>query len=77
MSLEQIKEATATDPILSKVAQLVQSGEWQSVNNNEELKPYANVRDELSVGAEANIILRGTKIVLPRSLIKQAVDILQ
>ena len=44
--------------------------------DNDIVKPYKSVKDELTVTSE-NIILRGTRIVIPESLQKKAIEVAQ
>ena len=40
-----------------------------------QLKQFINVKEELTVNAESNLILRGSRIVIPTTLQQRAVDI--
>ena len=77
MSLEDIKQATKEDAVLQKLMQLIRYGNWASVKKDEkfsatdkdELALFSKVRDELTVTND--IVLRGTRIVVPRTLRQQ------
>lgn len=71
MTLEQIRLKTREDPILERVKRAIESGDW--CRDDETLKPFNVVKDELAV--YNGLLLRGTRIVLPRSLQSQAVDL--
>ena len=47
VNVKQIRQWTDRDPVLSKVRRLVQEG-WET-NNDEQLRPYQNQKEELSV----------------------------
>lgn len=63
MSREEIAEATRHDPALIKVTGAILSGTW---NNDPDIADFVRVRNELSV--KNDIVLRGTRIVMPSSL---------
>ena len=48
VTANQIKNWTEKDPILSRVHHFVLHG-WPNIVDNEDLKPYFNRRDELSI----------------------------
>ena len=65
--LEEIRDETARDPELSSLRELIVNG-WPEKRENcpSTLHGYWNYRDELAV--ENGIILKGTRIVIPKSL---------
>ena len=75
MTLEQIQGETETDPILQKVADLVQKGNWYTVNELEDSESFDKVKHELTVTNNSRLVLRGQRIVIPKKLQQQAVDI--
>ena len=87
MTLEQIKIATKQDLTLQKLVELIQNGNWYCINTPEsldnidpnidiaDLKSFRNVKDELTVDSDSSIILRGSRIVIPRNLREQALNI--
>ena len=60
---DKLRQATNTDLVLSKVVMYTQRG-WPS-SVDDELKPYANQRQELTV--EAGCLLWGMKVIVPES----------
>ena len=68
IKLKQIEHVTMADPVLSKVAEFVLSGDWREAHGRPEFMPYIKIKDELSVNSEHNVILDGTKIVLTLAL---------
>ena len=74
MTLEELQEATQADPTLSSLMKVIRSQKWYEVEN-EDLKAFIRVKDELTVNAESNLILRGSRIVIPASLQQKAIDI--
>ena len=87
MTLEQIKIATKQDATLQKLVELIQNGNWYSINTPEfletidktidiaDLKSFRNVKDELTVDSDSSILLRGLRILIPRNLREQAQNI--
>ena len=83
MSLSEIEIATKEDVTLQKVADLVHTNNWELLNgqnippqaNMAELKRFAKVRDELTVNADASMVLRGSRIVIPAKLRTRAINI--
>ena len=65
MTLDQIKNVTKADITLQMVVSLIKSGDWRSVADNAQLRPYFNVHNELAVNTEHDILLRQSRIVLP------------
>ena len=76
ITTERIRMEIVNDPMLSQVRTLVQSGRDPSTfskSTKDAVKPYLHVWDQLSVGH--GLVLRGDRLVLPSSLIKDAIDI--
>jgi hypothetical protein len=49
---------------------------WHELNtDNDDIRKYINVRDELTINDEADIAFRGPRIVIPRSLQHRAISI--
>ena len=73
--LKQLEVETLNDRTLQRVASYITQG-WQKSRNHlsPELKPYYNLRDQLTV--VNNLILKGNKIVIPSTLIKEVKQIL-
>lgn len=64
MTADQIEQATQRDPVLSKVWHYTKNGgAWQL---NDELKPYWNRRQELSV--QGGCVTWGIRVVVPETL---------
>ena len=63
MTLTQLEQATARDPVLQRVHQSVVSGNWQQTK---ETDPFFCVKNELT--ATESLLLRGSRIVVPASL---------
>ena len=73
ITLAQVQEATGKDPDFYKLIPLIQAGNHRSCKANPELAKYAQVFQELSY--MEGIILRGHKILIPKSLQQQVIDI--
>ena len=54
---------------MQKLAQAIQTNDW----SDPAVKPYTNVKDELSVCD--GLILRGTCLILPQTLQRQAIEL--
>ena len=49
---------------------------WHELStNNDDIRKYINVCDELTINYEADIVLRGSRIVIPRSLQHRVISI--
>ena len=70
MTIEEVKEATARDPVLTRVKQSMQSGRWD--DQDPELKPYKQCVDELTLNKSEDILLKGTRLVIPAELQERA-----
>ena len=70
MTLEEIADATSEDHVLKGLRAAIKLSQW----NSDALKPYRTFKDEFTIG-KRNVILRGTKIVIPKSLQQRAVDL--
>ncbi len=73
MSFEQVAEAADEDPEMVALTDAITTGKWRK--DNEKLKPYYRLRGEFSVVDGTNVVLRGTRLVLPKALRSQALDI--
>jgi len=76
---EEIIEATRKDVTLQEVMRLISTGQWDDLKpvegvDSRTLKTFANVRDELT-SVDGNLILRGSRIVIPDALQKQVVEL--
>ena len=77
-----IQEETSEDPTLSMFATLIQNNSWHtmedvsnsSVNVNE-VTLFHKLKDELTVHNNAQLILRGSRLILPQSLRKKAIEL--
>ena len=70
MTMDEIKDATARDPILNRVRKSMQSGRWD--DQDPELKPYKLCADELTLNQSEDILLKGTRLVIPAELQERA-----
>ena len=69
MAIKDIERESERDHTLEMLRDSVKTGDW----NSPELKSYLPVKNELCVVGK--LILRGSRIVLPRTLWKQALEI--
>ncbi|UYV80953.1 K02A2.6-like, partial [Cordylochernes scorpioides] len=72
LSLKEIKVCTEQDPLFQKLKDMVQKGVWP-YPLNEEFKCFYKFKDELSIFD--NLILKGSRILLPSKLIKRVLRI--
>ena len=72
--LQQIREETANDPILSKLLEVVQNG-WPDKREKcpQVLHDYWNFREELTI--EDGILLKGNRIIIPTTLKQEMLNI--
>ena len=64
LTIEEIKEATQQDRTLRALRAALKTGCW----NMDYLKPYQQIKDEITIDHANNLFLRGTRIILPASL---------
>ena len=69
MTLSEVQKETKNDSTLQKLSHAVETNHW----SDPEIQRYKNVKDELSVCD--GLIIRGTRLVLPKSLQHQAVEL--
>jgi hypothetical protein len=69
MTLSEVQKETKNDSTLQKLSQAVVTNH----RSDPEIQMYTNVKDELSVFD--GLIIRGTRLVLPKSLQHQAVEL--
>ncbi|XP_062571293.1 uncharacterized protein K02A2.6-like [Saccostrea cucullata] len=81
IELDDVKQATLNDITLQKAIEFTRNGDWykmktlkQDEADFEELTAISSVRDELTVHSD-NILLRDTRIILPKALRDRAIDI--
>uniref|UniRef100_W5N945 Gypsy retrotransposon integrase-like protein 1 n=1 Tax=Lepisosteus oculatus TaxID=7918 RepID=W5N945_LEPOC len=72
LTLEELKQATNEDDTLKLLMSIVEKGQWPNPIP-EELQPYHRCKLELST--YAGLLLRGQRIVLPKTKIRQALKI--
>ena len=81
MTLTELQAETKADRTLQKLVQIIQTGDWNNIQSFSEdvdkslLKQFANVKAELTVNTESNLVLRGSRIVIPTTLQQKAVEI--
>ena len=70
LTITEIQEATDADKSLRAVRAAIRNGHWDI----DHVKPYKAIKDELTISSH-NVILRGSRIVIPESLQQRAVDL--
>jgi hypothetical protein len=68
LTLSDISKATREDKDLCTLREAVETGHWV---NNSQLEPYKYIKDEITVDFHNNVLLRGTRILVPSSLRQQ------
>ncbi len=75
ITLDEIRKQTQEDDQLQAVIKCVRSGNWQPLLcNDSDGKLFWNIRSELSV-MDDNLVLRSSRIVVPKSLRSQSVKL--
>ncbi len=79
MTLAEIKEETLKDLILQRVSAHIRENTWHNITSDTQhattLQKYKQVSGELTVSHTDDIILRGTRIVIPSSLEHRALQL--
>ena len=80
LKLEDIQSATQRDQTLQAVIEAIQTGNWHKPGKRQGINPAVynameKVKDELTVCLTYDIILRGTRIVIPEDMQKHVVDL--
>ena len=70
MTMREIQTATNADKVLQSLRAAICCNMWDS----DLVKPYKNIKEELTVTMQ-NVILRGSRIVIPESLQQRAIDL--
>ena len=73
ITIPRVVEASSKDPVILKVMQLLRSNVQSSPIDDKRLVPFRAIWTELSIGK--GFLLRGDQIVLPQSLVKEALAI--
>ena len=74
ITLDEIKSATTADPVLQLAMSVIQTGQWKAAvhraktANRKNLESLKHVSTELCVNSDRNLILQGTKLVIPSAL---------
>ena len=80
LTLSMIAEATRRDPTLRAVIDTIESGKWYELAKRPKVDSdtfctYERLKDELTIGTTTQVILRGTKLVIPNELQHCVVDL--
>ena len=80
MKTQDIEAATQSDATLQAVAEAITKGNWHDAVkcprvDASDFRLLERVKDELTVSASGNLILRGTRIVIPKSLQEHVVNL--
>ena len=83
LDVNTIRRATQDDPTCQKLIELLQNNSWNSLNTNNlhpeintaELRAYDLLEQELSLTPEANLIIRGNRLVIPTKLRQQVISL--
>ena len=78
MDIQTIRKAVQQDPTQQKLIEILQQNTWNSFANDQnidinELRAYEKVRNELSLTPELDLIVRGSRLVIPKSLREQVI----
>lgn len=80
LKTQNIEAATQSDATLQAVAEAITKGDWHDAVKRprvdaSDFRLLERVKDELTVSASGNLILRGTRIVIPKSLQEHVVNL--
>ena len=84
MTLQEIQQVTTEDPTLQGLMHLTRTQEWHNLEKLSEqfkdaditeLKLFKQVKDDLTINDQSNIMLRGSRIVIPKALRDRAISI--
>ena len=84
MTMQEIQDATLADRTLQMLIDIIEKNSWNKLNaisttskgvNTDELKLFAKIRNELTVNASKNIMLRGSRLIVPQTLRARAISI--
>ena len=66
MKVEEIKEATLSAPLLTKLKDSLKTGNWDEKDTD--LQPFRQCADQLTINESDYIILKHTRVVIPAKL---------
>ena len=69
----KIKEHTVKDEVLQKVHHAIETGNWNE--KEDDLQPYIQCAEECIVKKNQDVILKGSRIVVPSSLQKKTTEL--
>ena len=80
MTVQEIKEATKADVTLQAVSKAIETGNWyegtkESSVDAAEFSAWQKEKDELTVVVNPKVILRGTRIAVPKKLQERVVNL--
>lgn len=77
VALLEVAECTANDANLQKIFQNLRTGKWKTKSDNMSMQSFFKLRNELCIGKheEMEILLRGSRLVIPSSLQRKIFDI--
>ena len=72
LTIEDIKTATNTDPVLQQLINIIQTNTWHKLDKAskteeiQQLKRYHQMKETLTVNEEQNLVLKDRKIIIPK-----------
>lgn len=80
VKIEEINDSNSKDPTLQAVVSAVRSGDWSTAKKDKQVNQHdyealEKITDELTNSISSNVILRGTRIVIPQRLQQRVVDL--
>ena len=73
MSVEEVRQEKSVDPLMQEVIKRIELGNWNDPIDDPDLRSFRNIHTELS--CLDNVVLQGTRLVLPRNLQHRAVNL--
>ena len=80
MSISEVKEATKRDKTMQAVMSALQDSKWYLHKEEADVdrnlfSSFQRVKEELSASSEKDLLLRGSRVVIPSTLHKKAVSL--
>jgi hypothetical protein len=82
ISLDDVKKTTVNDPILQHLTKAIRTGNWTVTPTQrnigvdpQEMNAYFKLRNEITASNENDLLLKGTRIILPAPLRSHALSL--
>ena len=81
INLEEIQTETKNDSLLPMIMSAIKNNSWRTIEmqvldcDKDAFKNIKLIKDEFSTNSDENVLLRGTRLVIPKALQKRIVHI--